>query len=75
MGVGEIVQRIKMLEEHGHGCWPEAMAQAQRLHSKVIEKSEEVAKAVGDSRKENDYRWSAGTSQGKQTLIDDSKSS
>lgn len=74
MGVGEIVQPIKILE--GTLAWMVAKGDgtSPRLKSKVIEKSEEMAKAVGDSRKESDYRWSTGTSQGKQTLSDDSKS-
>lgn len=43
---------------------PRAMVQAQGLNSKLNEQSEEAAKVVGDDRKESDYRWSAGTSQG-----------
>lgn len=45
------------------------MAQAQRLNSKVIEKSEEMAKAAGDSRKGNDYRWSAGLHRGRRLMV------
>lgn len=49
------------------------MVQAQGINSKLIEQSEEAAKVVSDNGKESDYRWSVGTSQGKQTLSDDSK--